>query len=188
MKKVLYFLGILVTLLVLPLTVFAADPTMTPSIPDKAGDFKQEDLGNGTTKKTYTIYMTFENFEANGVTTTQDPIKFSFTFGPAIKSWECKKEASSAFNPIPNTAEKNCTFQTSTNITDGKKVLGLLEVVQDNNFKTEDCWVKYSFDGSSFNVNPPTGASLPYLFIIGGVVVGSVLYFATKKNNKLVRV
>ncbi|NMA50963.1 MAG: LPXTG cell wall anchor domain-containing protein [Mollicutes bacterium] len=186
MKKVFYLLAVFTMLFVLPLSVYAADPLLKPSIPDK--EFKAKDNGDGTTTKTYTIYMTFENFTANGLTTTEEPLKFSFEFGPAIKSWKCLK--SDEFGVVPSTADKSCSFKENAGVTisDGKKTIGYLEIVQDNKFDQKDCWIEYTFNTAKFKINPATGASLPYLFIIGGVIVGSVLYFATKKNNKLIQV
>lgn len=181
MKKHIYLFLVMAMVLLMPFTANAAG--LKPHIPtedeEKPVTVKNSD---GTITKTFNVYVTVS--EENLTSVSAD---FSFTFGNAVKGFSCGDPSTKRFVAQTNTADRMCTFAApeGEKIT-GKVKAGTISITVDP--KGEDCSITYMLDGVSGKVNPNTGANVPYLYVIGGLVLAAGIYFATSKKTKFHRI
>lgn len=79
------------------------------------------------------------------------------------------------------------TMTLANNMTDLTGVVGTLKF---NKVSDENCNVLFTCDGKTTTVtptpeNPKTGNVLPYAVIVAGITIAGVVYYVTRKNNKL---
>ena len=128
---------------------------------------------NGDWKVTQTsadgkISCTYTN--ANGTTAVGDVVG-KITYNNTIETWE---EEWLAKQPSDNSDEDNQAN---------------LEAYEAENNPCDIATYTSVAEGTSTPVdNPPTGAEMPYVVLIGGVALAGALYFSTNKKSKLHRI
>lgn len=177
MKKILYIIFAIV--LFCPAFV-NAKLVITPDIPDKV--IKDVDKGNNVNERTYDAYIIVDSDE----TIKSIAPKFDFVFGKAIKSFSCGNSDDGKFEASTDTANNACVFTAVTEEeVKGKVKVGTLTVEVDKTFPEEDCSINYYIGTvQGEKINPTTGFEVPYLYLIGGIVVAGIIFYSTKRKIK----
>ena len=183
MKRYVYFALVIAMVLCIPFNTHAM--TLEPHIPEEVEEkptvTKNDD---GTITKTFKIYVTPSEDNLTALSPT-----FKFTFGPAIKSFECGDPSSKRFVAQTNANEDKCTFTAPEGETiKGKVNVGTISITIDPKSQSKDCTISYQLGEITGKVNPNTGANVPFLYVIGGIVLAAGIYFATSRKTKFHRI
>lgn len=179
MKKVMLYLLALGTLVMCPFTVSAKTAL---EIGDAVSSKESED--KKSVEKTYEVYV--KTTEGEGLT----KVTVKFDYGKAITKFNCADADPFVADQKTEGNVVTCEYAlpSETEAQKGDKILvGKVVLTADKNASDEDCHVNYTYEGATGKINPNTGISVPYAFILGGVVLAASVYFATSKKSKLVR-
>lgn len=187
MKKTIKNILLVCLLVVIPMAV-SAEVTLKPVISNTP--IKTEAGANNTEIRTYAVEI-----EPSDTTKKISEAKFTFDYSSAVKTLTCEDEPNNGFIATTNTsgAGKQCTFaipESKEGIAGQKIKVGYVKVTVDKNAKDEDCVINYSLDGvkGTIKPNPQTGMNIPYAVIGIGAVTVAVIYFATRRKNKLYKI
>ena len=179
MKKAMLFLAVLGAMIICPFGVDAKLKLEIGKDPVSAKDTEDKKA----VIKTYDIYVVTDANEK------VEKAEVKFEYGKAITELKCKDASDyvasqNGENPV------KCAFElpSEKEPKQGEKIkVGQIEITAKKDAKDADCTINYTFEGASGKMNPNTGISIPYAFIIGGVVLAAGVYYATNKKSKLVR-
>ena len=183
MKKALVSLLVLGFAALVPLGVFAKTSPFISNTPDK-----ETNNGDGTITRVYSIFInTTENEELEDAT-------IGFQYGSAVTKLTCAGAGDFDLDSQSTTGASSvsCTFAAEDEAVSGEKILvGQVTVVVNEDADDEDCSIDYVFDGATGTINkenPKTGASVPYVFIAGGILVAAGAFLVTRRNTKLYKI
>ena len=110
--------------------------------------------------------------------------------GSAVKSFTCVANDKYTVSQSTDDDLTICAFTAKDPDAEvGTQVsLGQLVAKIDLDADDDDCTIWYQLGDVEGKVTVNTGASVPYIIITGGIVLGAAVYFATKKKSKLQRI
>lgn len=155
-----------------------------------------------TTKKTFNGKLTVTpesseggpgtktiTFAPDDATAEISSISVQFKNGKRIEDFKCVGNADwTATQQDTASGEIICTFKANGAKKKGSSLT--LGTITFNNTVTADdtdadCLITATFKGAYGEINPDTGASLPYIVLIGGLLLAGVVYSNANKKTKL---
>lgn len=187
MKKTIKNILLVCLLVVIPMAV-SAEVTLKPIISNTP--VKTEAGTNNTEIRTYAVEIAPSDSTKKITEAT-----FTFDYSSAVKTLDCEDNPANGFiaSTVIDGNGKKCTFaipESKDGIAGQKIQVGYVKITVDKTAKDEDCVINYSLDGVKGQIkpNPETGMNIPYAVIGIGAVTVAVIYFATRRKNKLYKI
>ncbi len=187
MKKTIKNILLVCLLVVIPIAV-SAEVKLKPVISNKP--VNTETIANNKEVRTYAVEI-----EPSDTSKKISEATFTFDYSSAVTDLVCDDNPENGFVATTDKTgnSRKCTFaipESKEGVAGQKIKIGYVKVTVDKTAKDEDCVINYSLDGvkGTIKPNPETGMNIPYAVIGIGAVTVAVIYFATRRKNKLYKI
>lgn len=116
-------------------------------------------------------------------------VKVKFAGGKALTDLKCTGNANwTVTSDKQASGELICTFKAKNTQKGASLELGKLSFnnrVDEEGFAEADCQLEVTLISATGDINPETGASLPYIIVLGGLALAAIAYYNSNKRTKL---
>lgn len=215
MKKGLLCLATIASVIMLPLGVFAAELTSGNGTNATTNSTNGTNATTNSTKTTNSTNTTKTlggepaitpstsesgnntktlTFKTDDSTAEYGSIQILFTLGKRIEDFKCVGNDDWTVKQVKNSdGTITCTYSAKSSKKSGTTLsLGTLTynntIGKEENDTDEDCKINAALVKATGEINPDTGASLPYIILLGGILIAGAVYTNTNKKTKFNRI